>query len=65
MAKEINKARTQAMKQTVAAHPGMAAFALAPAVVVFGVLWLLTNFWLALLVGVVVGGGAAYTLLRK
>lgn len=65
MAKEINKARTQAMKQTVAAHPGMVAFALAPAVVVFGVLWLLTNFWLALLVGVVVGGGAAYTLLRK
>lgn len=65
MAKEINRARTQAMKQTVAAHPGMVAFALAPAVVVFGVLWLLTNFWLALLVGVVVGGGAAYTVLRK
>lgn len=65
MAKEINRARTQAMKQTVAAHPGMVAFALAPAVVVFGVLWLLTNFWLALLVGVVVGGGAAWTLLRR
>ncbi len=65
MAKEINKARTQAMKQTVAAHPAMVAFALGPAVVVFGVLWLLTNFWLALLVGVVVGGAAAYTMLRK
>lgn len=65
MAKDVNKARTQAMKQTVAAHPGMVAFALAPAVVVFGVLWLLTNFWLALLVGIVVGGGAAYTMLRK
>ncbi|PYE12220.1 hypothetical protein DFR67_12460 [Williamsia limnetica] len=65
MAKEINRARTQAMKQTVAAHPGMVAFALAPAVVVFGVLWLVTNFWLALLVGVVVGGGAVWALLRR
>lgn len=65
MAKEINKARTDAMKQTVAAHPGMVAFALAPAVVVFGVLWIITNFWLALIVGVVVGGGAAWTLLRR
>lgn len=65
MAKEINRARTQAMKQTVAAHPGMVAFALAPSVVVFGVLWLVTNFWLALLVGVVVGGGAVWALLRR
>ncbi|ORM32184.1 MULTISPECIES: hypothetical protein [Williamsia] len=65
MAKEINRARTDAVKQTVAAHPGMVAFALAPAVVVFGVLWLVTNFWLALLVGLVVGGGAAWTLLRR
>jgi hypothetical protein len=53
------------MKQTVAAHPGMVAFALAPAVVVFGVLWLVTNFWLALLVGVIVGGGAVWALLRR
>lgn len=65
MAKELNRARIDAMKQTVAAHPGMVAFALAPAVVVFGVLWLVTNFWLALLVGLVVGGGAAWTLLRR
>jgi hypothetical protein len=40
-------------------------FALSPAIVVFGVLWLVTNFWLALIVGLVVGGGAAWALLRK
>jgi hypothetical protein len=53
------------VRQTVAAHPGLVVFALSPAIVVFGVLWLLTNFWLALIVGLVVGGGAAWTLLRK
>jgi preprotein translocase subunit SecF len=65
MAKEIDRARTRAMKQTVAAHPGMVLFALAPAVVVFGVLWIITNFWIALIVGVVAGGATLWKLLSN
>ena len=65
MGREIDPARRNAVRQTVAAHPGLVVFALSPAIAVFGVLWLLTNFWLALIVGLVVGGGAAWTLLRK
>jgi preprotein translocase subunit SecF len=65
VAREIDPARRNALKQTVAAHPGMVVFALSPAIVVFGVLWLLTNFWLALIVGLIVGGGAAWALLRR
>lgn len=65
MAKEIDRARTQAVKQTVAAHPGMVLFALAPAVIVFGLLWIITNFWIALIVGVVAGGVALWKLLGR
>jgi preprotein translocase subunit SecF len=65
MAKEIDRARRTAMRQTVTAHPGLVLFALSPAIVVFGVLWFVTNFWLALIVGLIVGGGAAWTLLRR
>ncbi|HEY9312420.1 hypothetical protein [Williamsia sp.] len=63
MAKEINKARGDALKQTVAAHPGMVLFVLAPAAIVFGLLWIVTNFWIALIVGVVAGGVALWKLL--
>ncbi|WP_020108013.1 hypothetical protein [Nocardia sp. 348MFTsu5.1] len=63
MAKEINRARTQAVKETFAAHPGMVLFVLAPAAIVFGLLWIITNFWIALIVGVVAGGAALWKLL--
>jgi hypothetical protein len=62
MAKEIDPVRARSAVAVIRQHPGMVLFLAAPALIVVGVVWLLTGSaaWAALLVvAMVVGGGAA------
>ncbi|GGK50139.1 hypothetical protein [Nocardia camponoti] len=60
--KEIDRMRARSAWETVKESPVITAIAVAPVVLVLGVVWLLTNGWVAFLllvllgVGVVVGG---------
>ncbi|MCH5644608.1 MULTISPECIES: hypothetical protein [unclassified Gordonia (in: high G+C Gram-positive bacteria)] len=62
---EIDRQKSQALSQVVRQHPGMSLAAISPAIVVFGVVWFLTNFWLAFILAVVAGGVGYYLLTRK
>ncbi len=65
MGREIDRAaRTSAALEVTKRHPGMVAFVLAPGLVTVGLVWWLTNGFLALLVALVLGGALAYKLLR-
>jgi hypothetical protein len=66
MAKEIDRARAQSALSVIRQHPGMVLFAASPALVALAVVWLLFGAgWAALLlVGMVVGGGAAVLMKR-
>lgn len=61
----IDPAKNKAVAQVVRQHPGMALAAVSPGIVVFAVVWLLTNFWLAVLLGVVAAGAGYYLLTRQ
>mgnify|MGYP001180964838 CR=1 FL=1 len=58
-------AKSKAVAQVVRQHPGMSLAAISPAIVVFGVVWFVTNFWLALILAVVAGGAGYYLLTRQ
>jgi hypothetical protein len=67
MAKEIDRVRAQSAVAVIRKHPVMVLFAVSPAVVALAaVWWLLGAGWAALLlVGMVLGGGAAVLMKRK
>ena len=66
MAKEIDRVRAQSALSVIRQHPGMALFAASPALVALAAVWWLFGVgWAALLlVGMVVGGGAAVLMKR-
>ncbi len=62
MGKEIDPVRARSAVAVIRQHPGMVLFLATPALLVVGVVWLLTGSagWAALLfVALVLGGGAA------
>jgi len=62
MAKEIDPARARSAVAVIKQHPGMVLFLTTPALLVVGVVWLVTGSaaWAGLLlVALVLGGGAA------
>ena len=62
MGKEIDPVRARSAVAVIKQHPGMVLFLATPALLVVGVVWLLTGSaaWAALLfVALVLGGGAA------
>jgi hypothetical protein len=62
MGKEIDPVRARSALAVIKQHPGMVLFLATPALLVVGVVWLLTGSaaWAALLlVALVLGGGAA------
>ncbi|MBF6354105.1 hypothetical protein IU449_05980 [Nocardia higoensis] len=56
--KNIDRVRARSALETVKESPFIAAVALAPVAVVLGVVWLLTNGWIAFLLLVLLGAGA-------
>ena len=66
MAKEIDRVRAQSARSVIRQHPGMVLFAASPALVALAAVWWLFGAgWVALLlVGMVVGGGAAVLMKR-
>jgi hypothetical protein len=66
MAKEIDRVRAQSALSVIRQHPGMVLFAASPALVALAAVWWLFGAgWVALLlVGMVVGGGAAVLMKR-
>lgn len=67
MAKEIDPIRAQGALAVLKQHPGMALFAVSPAIILLGAVW-----WIAgpgwaglLLVALVLAGGAALLLKRN
>ncbi|MGH3676004.1 MAG: hypothetical protein ACRDU5_09770 [Mycobacterium sp.] len=67
MAKEIDRVRAQSALAVIKEHPGMVLFAASPAIIALvAVGWLFGAGWaVLLLVGMVVGGGAALLMKRK
>jgi hypothetical protein len=67
MAKEIDRVRAQSALAVIKQHPAMVLFAISPALIALGVVWwVLGAGWaLLVLVGMVVGGGAALLMKRK
>lgn len=69
MAKEIDPVRARSAVAVIKQHPGMVLFLATPALLVVGVVWLLTGSaaWAGLLlVALVLGGGAAlYRVLTR
>ncbi|WNG91679.1 hypothetical protein [Mycobacterium sp. ITM-2016-00318] len=66
MAKEIDRVRAQSALWVIRQHPGMVLFAVSPAVIALaGVWWFFGVGWAALLlIGMVLGGGAAVLMKR-
>jgi hypothetical protein len=66
MAKEIDRVRARSALSVIRQHPGMVLFAASPALVALAAVWWLFGAgWAALLlVGMVVGGGAAVLMKR-
>jgi hypothetical protein len=66
MAKEIDRVRAQSALSVIRQHPGMVLFAASPALVALAAVWWLFGAgWAALLlVGLVIGGGAAVLMKR-
>jgi hypothetical protein len=67
MAKEIDRVRAQSALAVIKQHPGMVLFAASPALLALAVVWWIFGAgWAALLlVGVVLGGGAAVLMKRS
>jgi hypothetical protein len=67
MAKEIDRVRAQSALAVIKEHPGMVLFVASPAIIALGLVWWLVSPALAvlLLIGMVVGGGAALMMKRK
>ena len=67
MAKEIDRVRAQSALAVIMQHPGMVLFAVSPAIVALAAVWWLCGAgWAALLlVGMVLGGGAAVLMKRN
>jgi hypothetical protein len=67
MAKEIDRVRAQSALAVIKQHPGMVLFVASPAIIALGLVWWFVSPALAvlLLIGMVVGGGAALLMKRK
>jgi hypothetical protein len=67
MAKEIDRVRAQSALSVIRQHPGIVLFAASPALVALAAVWWLFGAgWAALLlIGMVVGGGAAVLMKRS
>jgi hypothetical protein len=67
MAKEIDRARAQGALAVIKQHPGMVLFVASPVLIAAGLVWWLVSPALAvlLLIGAVIGGGAALLLKRN
>jgi hypothetical protein len=67
MAKEIDRVRGQSALAVIKQHPGMVLFVASPAIIAVGLVWWLVSPTLAvlLLIGMVVGAGAAILMKRK
>jgi hypothetical protein len=61
----VDPAKRQAVTGVVRQHPGMSLVAVSPGIVVFGLLWWLTNPFLAILFGIVAVAGGYYLLTRR
>jgi hypothetical protein len=66
MAKQLDRVRARSALSVIRQHPGMVLFAASPALVALAAVWWLFGAgWAALLlVGMVVGGGAAVLMKR-
>jgi hypothetical protein len=67
MAKEIDRVRAQSALAVIKQHPGMVLFVASPVIVGLGLVWWFVSPALAvlLLIGMVVGGGAALLMKRN
>jgi hypothetical protein len=67
MAKEIDRVRAHSALSVIRQHPGMVLFAVSPALVALAVVWgFFGAGWAALLlIGMVLGGGAAVLMKRR
>jgi hypothetical protein len=67
MGKEIDPIRARSALAVIKQHPGMALFAVSPALIALGLVWWLASPGLAILLAVVlmVVGGAAVVLKRN
>lgn len=67
MAKEIDRARAQSALSVIRQHPGMVLFAASPAIAALAAVWWIfgAGWAVLLLVGMVVGGGAALLMKRS
>lgn len=67
MAKEVDRARAHGALSVIRQHPGMVLFAVSPALVALAAVWWVFGAgWAALLlVGMVLGGGAAVLMKRS
>jgi hypothetical protein len=67
MAKEIDRVRAQSALAVIKQHPGMVLFVASPAIVAVVLVWWLLSPTLAvlLLIGMVLGAGAAVALKRN
>ena len=67
MAKEIDRARAQSAVAVIRRHPGMVLFAVSPVIVALAAVWWLfgAGWAVLLLVGMVLGGGAAVLIKRN
>ncbi|GAC67847.1 hypothetical protein [Gordonia soli] len=61
----VDPAKRRAVGEVVRQHPGMSLAAVSPAIVVFAVVWLITNFWIAVILGVAALGAGYYLLTRQ
>lgn len=61
----LDPAKRDAVTDVVKQHPGMALAAISPGIVVFILLWWLTNPFLAIVLGVAGAAGGYYLLTRK
>lgn len=67
MAKEIDRVRAQSVLAVIRQHPGMVLFAASPAIAALAVVWWLfgAGWAILLLLGIVLGSGAAVVMKRK
>lgn len=67
MAKEIDRVRAQSAVAVIRRHPGMVLFAVSPVIVALAAVWWLfgAGWAVLLLVGMVLGGGAAVLIKRN
>lgn len=67
MAKEIDRVQAQSALSVIKQHPGMVLFVASPAIVALAAVWWLfgAGWAVLLLVGMVLGGGAAVLMKRN